>query len=256
MKHAQEIDSTCWEKIYYFLLECGKTNTPNEFAVSVINHIGEFCRFDAASVYLLDGCGKLCGQYLRNTEDRWSNIYLAYYINTDDKRYSLFRKSAISNPDGKLMLNTYDWDHVESSEFVPHFVKARGLKYSCGFGLYDTNHNLRMLISLDRTQGEAYTKEELQLLRLIIPQLNNLYKNYFYQGYASKAVKLATKETALTARESQIAELLCQSMSPSDISETLHIAQSTTYKHIANIYKKMNVSSQRELLARLLNQPD
>ncbi|WP_442856356.1 hypothetical protein [Blautia sp. An46] len=31
------------------------------------------------------------------------------------------------------------------------------------------------------------------------------------------------------------------------------MARPTTYKHIAHIYEKMNVSSQRELLSRLLN---
>lgn len=245
-----------WKQLYDITLECGKANNPNDFILALLDHVGSICRYDTASAYLLDGSGKLCGQHLRNIEERWSKIYLGYYINTDDQRYSLFRKTAISNPSGKTMLRIYDWDQEQSSEFVPDFVRARGLKFTCGFGFYDANNNLRMSVSLDRTHGDNFCANEIQILRLLVPQLNNLHKNFFYQGYASKAVKQASLSSSLTARESQIAELLCQSVSPARISDTLHIAQSTTYKHIANIYEKMNVSSQRELLARLLNQPD
>lgn len=92
-------------------------------------------------------------------------------------------------------------------------------------------------------------------LQLAIPHLNNLHKNFYYQGFSRKVIKRATWETAnLTARETEIANLLCQGISPANISRTLYISLSTTYKHIANIYKKMHVSSQQELLVRLLRQ--
>lgn len=245
-----------WEQMSDFVLRCGNTCDPNQLVAEIMDGIGQFCRFDTASAYLLDKSGNICGQHLRNVADRWSKIYLAYYINTDDQRYSLFRKAAIGNPSGKLIMKVYDWEHENSEEFVPDFVRARGLKYTCGFGLFDLHHNLRASISLDRTQGENFSEEELQTLWRIIPHLNNLHKNFFYQGSSSRVVKQAALATSLTVRETQIAELLCQSASPAEISRTLHIAQSTTYKHIANIYQKMNISSQRELLACLLHQED
>ena len=253
----REYNPAYWKEIYDFVLECGYAHDPNQFAEKIIDHIGNFLAFDCASAYLMDGSGKPCGQHLRNIDERWIKVYLAYYVDTDDSRYSLFKESTRRNIPDNLILNTYDWESEKSSEFVPNFIRVRGIKYSCGFGFYDMHGNLRMAIALDRTQGDNFSEEEMHLLRLIIPQLNNLHKNFFYQGFTSKkAFRQVATETSLTARESQIAEMLCQSISPAEISRTLHIAQSTTYKHIANIYEKMNVSSQRELLARLLSQPD
>jgi DNA-binding CsgD family transcriptional regulator len=98
-----------------------------------------------------------------------------------------------------------------------------------------------------------FSNDELMNLQLAIPQLNNLHKNFYYQGFSLNAIKRDTWETAnLTAREAEIADLLCQGVSPANISRTLYIAPTTTYKHIAHIYEKMHVSSQQELLVRLL----
>ena len=43
-------------------------------------------------------------------------------------------------------------------------------------------------------------------------------------------------------------------LSPAHVADTLFISTSTAYKHIANIYKKLHVSSQQELLVRVLGQ--
>jgi len=61
------------------------------------------------------------------------------------------------------------------------------------------------------------------------------------------------KEYELTPRESEIANLLCQGMTVHNISSALYIAVTTTYKHIAHIYEKVGVSSQQELLVKMLN---
>lgn len=253
MFNARSISNDQWRQLYGFILACGNALDPNQFAVQILDNIAQICPYDCGSAYLLDRNGKICGQHLRNIEDRWIKIYMAYYSNTDEQRYSMFRENAVRRASDKPMLNTHDWECEQSLEFVPDFIRVRVLKYSCGFGFYDTLGNLRLTIALDRTGGSKFTSGEIQLLQLIVPQLNNLHRNFYFQSSNSKALNQIAQETALTAREAQIAELLCQSVSPAQISCQLHIAQSTTYKHIANIYEKMNISSQRELLSRLLN---
>ena len=59
-------------------------------------------------------------------------------------------------------------------------------------------------------------------------------------------------EILLTKREQEVVELLCRGLSPAHVSKTLKISVSTAYKHIAHIYKKLNVSSQQELLVKVL----
>ena len=61
------------------------------------------------------------------------------------------------------------------------------------------------------------------------------------------------KNYGLTKRETEIANLLCQGMTVQNISAVLYIVVTTTYKHIAHIYEKVGVSSQQELLVKMLN---
>ncbi len=55
--------------------------------------------------------------------------------------------------------------------------------------------------------------------------------------------QIAWETTNLTSREVEIANLLCQGLTPETISKSLYIERSTANKHIYNIYKKMQVSS-------------
>lgn len=245
-----------WTRISQFLLYCGRADSPDAFSRKVIDGIGAFIPFDTASVYIFDGSGKICGHHLRNVDERWSKIYLAYYIHTDNERYNLFQKRFVSSSAESLILHVYEWEKEESAEFVPDFVRARGLLHTCGFGLGDMNGKLRISFALDRTHSEPFSEHEILLLNTILPHLSNLHKNFYYQCNQPSHIDVTMPDNTLTARESQIAELLCQSLSPAQISQELHIAQSTTYKHIANIYAKMNVSSQRQLLSRLLSVKD
>lgn len=241
-----------WERIYRFLLKCGEADSPTALAKAVIDGIGVFAPYDTASVYLLDGNGKVCGHHLRGVDERWNKIYLAYYMHTDNDRYSLFRKEFVDDLGETVICNVYNWEQVESGEFVPDFVRERGLLHTFGFGLHDRNDRLRIVFCLDRTHPEAFREDEIRTLRRLLPLLVGLHRNFYYQQAQPSAVPVKAVESTLTARESQIAELLCQSLSPAQISQQLHIAQSTTYKHIANIYAKMKVSSQRQLLSKLL----
>ena len=83
--------------------------------------------------------------------------------------------------------------------------------------------------------------------------LNNLHKNFYYRNNSLAKVKQDTwAEAKLTAREIEVVDLMSQGISPNNISKILYISPSTTYKHIAHIYEKMQVSSQQELLVKLL----
>jgi DNA-binding NarL/FixJ family response regulator len=55
------------------------------------------------------------------------------------------------------------------------------------------------------------------------------------------------KKYGLTTREWEVAELLVKELSVEEISSKLYISLNTVKKHIVNIYKKVGVSSRREL---------
>lgn len=243
-----------WKDMYDIIAACGKAQSPTSLAVEVLNNLRVLCSFDQALAYFFDGNGKVCGQHLVNIDESWSSAYLGYYVNVGNQKFSCYA-DPISDERVRLALTVCDWDNEPSDEFVRNYIRPRGLKYSCGFPLFDLNGHYRTIIALDRVTNKAFSDDELINLSLVIPLLNNLHRNYYYQRFITNAIKHATLDTAsLTDREVEVVELLCRGVSPAMIGHTLGITLSTTYRHIANIYKKMNVSSQRELLGRLYRQ--
>jgi len=246
-------EDTRLKSIYDFTITCGNAHSPKNLAIEILKNLGTLCSFDQAFVYFLDGNGKVFDRYLMNINERWGTMYFEYYANLENLRYNY--TADIKEDPNKILLKTYDWENEHSSEFVPSYIRPRGIKYSCGFPLFDLNGNYRTVIALDRVKNNAFSNDELANLLLAIPLLNNLHKNFYYQGFGLSAIKKATWGLVnLTAREIEITNLLCQGISPANISRTLFIALSTTYKHIANIYEKLQVSSQQELLVRMLHQ--
>ena len=260
MKDARttKADDIRWEDIYDFISLCGQANDPTVLAIEALNNLEKFCPFDQALIYFFDGNGKICDQYLKDIDESWSTMYLEHYFKVDDYQYSCFadqrRKSNKVNLNpSKPALFVREWAKETSNDFVQNLIRPRGLKYTCSFPLYDLYGNYRTVVALDRVAGRNFTGDELMHLQRIIPHLNNLHKNFYYQGFRQNTIKRAVWERAdLTGREIEIADLLCLGISPASISRSLHIALSTTYKHIANIYKKLQVSNRQELLVRLL----
>jgi DNA-binding CsgD family transcriptional regulator len=58
----------------------------------------------------------------------------------------------------------------------------------------------------------------------------------------------------LTAREHQIAELVCQGFKNRDIAKILHITAGTIKTHIRNIYRKTGVNSKIEMLLKFVSE--
>lgn len=254
MDYESAGNPTSWTKAYDFIYECGKAQDPKSFAIEILSNLKSLCPFDEAIIFFLDGNGKVYSQYLMNIDESWSTMYLEYYSRIEGQGYSFYRD--VKEGPNRLVLGVRDWENERSEEFVPNLIRPRGLKFSCGFALHDLHGNRRTIFALDRVQNRNFSADELRNLHVVVPQLNNLHKNYFYQGFNLNAVKKASWEISLTEREAQITNLLCQGVSPANISRTLHISQSTTNKHISNIYGKMHVSSKQELLVRMLNQRD
>lgn len=240
-----------WKKIYHAVLSCGNEHQLENFCIKVLAEAAIFCPYDQALVYFLDGNGRIYHQRLVNMDERWNHLYLVYYFQTANGRYDCGREFRENPSQPPIQLR--EWAAEPGSEFLADYIQPCGIQQSLGFPLYDIYGRPRTVFALDRLRGQPYGEQELRLLSLLIPQLNNLHKNFFcFQEEKALPNHIDWDDLHLTRRETEVAKLLCEGALPASIAKALYISQSTTYKHIAHIYRKLNVTSRQELMISLL----
>lgn len=251
----KNIDPSCYIDAYNLVLECSSAHTPRGFVVRFLELMKRVCPYDEAFVLFLDPEGRLTGRYTINIDSCWPERYINDYLQQPDFPLE-FRpaQGGTENDPSFKSTRIVDWSTCENIRFLTDYIRPRHLCYSWGFAFADLNGTYRVVMSLDRTHPTPYTEAESNRLLLALPVLNNMHRNFYYQGMdnAGSPVQSSWSQYHLTRRETEIADLLCQGMSVQNISSALFIAVTTTYKHIANIYEKVGVSSQQELLVQLL----
>lgn len=60
------------------------------------------------------------------------------------------------------------------------------------------------------------------------------------------------ERAALTKREKEVVSCHCEGIPLTKISEVMDISQTTVYRHLASIYKKLNMNNLQELLVYFL----
>lgn len=250
------VDPSCYIDAYSLVLECSQAHTPRSFTMKLLEQLQKFCPFDEAVAFFLDANRKVSGQYAINIKGEWLDIYLNYYLRImDTMNPSINLIQNVNETSNISFSKIIDWKKYPRTEFINDYINERGLKYSYGFCFFDLNKAYRVVISLDRTSDKPFSEIEQTRFGLALPILNNMHRNFFYQGMDTEddMIQSPLSQYNLTARETEIANLLCQGMTVHNISEILFIAVTTTYKHIQHIYEKCGVSSQQELLVKVLN---
>ena len=243
-----------WEKIYDYVQACGREHDPDRFAQTVLEEMEELVSYDQGLVYCLDENRHVASQHLVNIKSRWSTMYLKYYSLLLSDDFNL--KRDVDERFDIPYVEQITWSEVPLSEFITDYIMARGVLCTLGMVLFDQNSLPRVAFAFDRTRSSSYSDREIEIVRYAAAHLGNLYKNFYTSPSsipgASKPSFDTKMEILLTKREQEIVELLCRGLSPAHVSKTLKISVSTAYKHIAHIYKKLNVSSQQELLVKVL----
>lgn len=238
-----------WKTMYQVVSACGEADSPRALATSILQNISRLCPFDQGLAYFFDANGKICGQQLWNIDEQWSFLYLNYYANRD-QHYSCYKNI---RENINYHAKNIAWGSEPTAEFVSQYIHPRGIQYTYGFGLFDLNGAYRTVIALDRVGNANFSKAELSHVGMVVRQLNQLHKNFFYHGIHLGSEQPCWEIRTLTPREREIAQLLCQGITPTNISRMLYISPATTNKHISHIYEKLHVSNLQELLVLLLN---
>lgn len=241
-----------WKKIYDLVLSCGNAREPRAFAIRILLELKEICPFDQGLIFFVDGSGKITNHYLLDIDEMWGNTYRDYYSKED---LHIARLKHLREVQNQPYVRVTEWAKEPQGEFLDNYIYPMQLKYSLGFPLFDPDGLPRLVFALDRLKecGTNFSASEVESVKAAICQLNNLYKNFFYRPTEEQALgQIDWDGVGLTPREIEIANLLCRGISPANISKSLFVSKSTTYKHIAHIYDKMQVTSRQQLLVKLL----
>ena len=187
------------------------------------------------------------------TSERHMQHYLSEVQEYDYGRWTY------AAPSGGVYRET-DFMSTEARVKTPYyqnFFKPENIHYSAMLVIIRNQIFLGCLALFRSKEKADFTDRDLFILNMLQDHL----------GWRLEEDKKAGKETSvsfptqqelmnqfkLTARESQIADLLVRGASHTDICSQLHITYNTFKKHTANIYRKLNVHSWRELSGRLLS---
>jgi DNA-binding CsgD family transcriptional regulator len=186
-------------------------------------------------------------------DEGWIERYFDYYSKLEHGNYSLLgnlNNASSSN----IKVRTHDWTECKPTEFITDFIRPQGIKHSMGMMLYNVNDFSCIVFTLERTKLNKYHDSDIDTLRIVQPHIENIYRKVLENGpKCSRNDKYVKLREVLTKREVEIAGLLCDGMTPRMISGKLYLSLSTTYKHIANIHTKLDVSNRQELLLKLIN---
>ncbi len=255
-------ESLPWMKINDFLVDVGSMREPKQFCIQLIKKIYALIPYDQARIYFVDNLGKVYDEVLIGVEKRWSDVYLEYFSKFDNGRYSIpsrtyqgsFNERTHYPLFPKLEGGIHDWtQYTGANEFITEYIKPQGLKHSAGFGLHNVDNFTKSVYIIDRTSRSGYNQEEIGIMNIIQPHLDNLHKNMFVLTQSNTCITKSNIKDTLSKRELEIAKLLCDGLTPSKISRRLFISLSTVYRHIANIHKKLEVSNRQELLIKLMD---
>ena len=240
-----------WSKINDFLLYAEEPSEPKSFSEQIINKLYTLIPYDQARVYLISGNEKVYDDILVNVEKDWDDAYLQYFSIIENGRFSLSRHMENGSPILGVDGDVVDWSRKKADEFLENYIKPQGLRYSVGFRLKDADNMIKSIFCLDRIGYCGFSQQEIEIVRIVFPHLENLFRNVTILGSTYSHPKNSQLEKILTGREYEIVELLSRGMAPNKIAEKFGISLQTVYKHIANMHTKLNISSRQELLLKV-----
>jgi DNA-binding CsgD family transcriptional regulator len=243
-----------WAEINELILNCGEAKTPHELSANMFEHIDLIVPFDQGRIYTLNPNEEVSADTLFGVDKRWPRMYYDYYSQILDGRYSLQRNM---HKNGRVIAShakicVYDWSAISDDEFIADYIRPQRIRHSVGFGLYDMRFVCKRVCIIDRTRHGGFSKPELDVLGVIVSHLENLHRNFYIDADRECSVGRPGMDETLTARENEIADMICKGYAPEKIADILFVSRATVYKHIAHIHTKIGVSSRQELIVKLL----
>lgn len=138
-------------------------------------------------------------------------------------------------------------EHHPNPSWLDNF-KRYGLHNVAAHGLCDMQSRMTSYFSFSQIPGKL-TPHHAALLEMLVPHLHVTLVRTL-NGGVTKTVSLPrTSLPALTPREQEVWQWLCQGKTNWEIAQVLHLSESTIKNHVQRILNKLNVNTRAQAVA-------
>lgn len=241
---------TPWRGILDYLAEVGLERNCDDLLGSAISRIRNLVPYDFAHAVFADDKYHFARQRVVDLPDEFADSYPVYY----NKLFGRFYKTRLSS-NNKLFYTTSK--PFMRTAFGADWAKPLGAEYSTGIAIDDERGHGQAILILYRSRcSMGFSAKDREILSLVEPHIANLF-HCLSDGRPPVPRLRVEEEVAdfrnLSPREKEIVVEICKGASTAALSQDLGISPSTLYRHVNNIYEKLEVSSRQALIAKVLH---
>lgn len=247
-----------WRKINDFLLQTGQIYSLENYPDIILNACKGLINYDSANffIHINTHNNNLDKPFVVNISDNTLIDYIEYYQFLDPMKEKTFNQ-----PEPTKSTEIMKYKKWQTTEYFSDFIKPNGFYYSCGVDLHYKEKLLATLSLFRDGHSPDFSAKELYFLHILKPHLSNqLYKLIIieskesarYTNY-SQFIEQLTNKYGLSARETEVVNLVIKGSTNQEIADKLFISINTVKKHLYKIFNKTNSTSRTELIAKTLN---
>jgi DNA-binding CsgD family transcriptional regulator len=242
MSHQLEV---AWPKINEYLLHLNSQRNQPDLCKTALKELSGLIAYDTAYFFIVDQQRQAYNFEVLNVPEKSIEAYLNYYEAIDPCR-------AKTPPTASTMATDWNELGIRNTEFAADYARPNEIHYTAGLQFHnDQGIPCGALVITRSRSGKGFSDSEMSHLAIIKPHLNNLYNFMANSTSSHNTAPGLLDNTDLTNREKEIAALVCQGLNTQAISSLLIISPQTVYQHIKKIFKKLDISSRPELIAKI-----
>ncbi|HEX3026169.1 MAG TPA: helix-turn-helix transcriptional regulator [Clostridia bacterium] len=241
-----------WSAINGLCLSIHLSTDTHSLRTTVLNGLKKLIPYDRAFfdlAYYADGDVIFFDPVFINMSQKRVHLYFKYFQMVDYARLIFIENKSAVYRDTSLLPDSLR----EESILFKKWMQPMGMFFAGGFSvmekkiLYGSANLFRC-----REHGD-FTAHELEILRILNTHISKRFHYLFPSGLTQSAE--ATPESinfhALTSREMEVMECICEGLLNKEIADKLKISEFTIKKHIGNIFRKMNVTNRYQLMSKI-----
>ncbi len=242
-----------WPRLYEVLQMIAQTESIDEIGPTILESLSLLIPYEQAHILTYDHeSDAFTHPVLLDISTQSYVEYEEHYQFCDPIKADYF-----DQPGALRSSDALDYNHLCRSEYYCDFMRPNHFHYMLGTDLH-CGERLLGTLTLIRPKGTADFKEsELQSLHLLAPQMaSHLFRVMLLKQQREHTVlgeiSRRVGYLGLTTREEEIAMLLVQGYSNTQIADTLFISSETVKRHLSTMYRKGRVNSRAGFIARML----